>query len=335
MSRRILGLLLKTAIAAGLIYWLFKSNRLDARAFLRIEVTPWVIGLISLAAFGVFCGQLLLALRLLLLLRTAKVDVTYARVLGVTLVGSFFSVVLPGLVGGDVVRAVYLCSDAVGKRANAVGTVIADRALGFYSLFLLGTMAWGAAWIVGDISPRNPALWTAPALTLCLTVGLALMGIRGYDKWSVVRAAWSRVPSGLRNLIRTLHDCLSRPGLLAAAILLSLLNHALVVATYLVAARILGDALPWSTHFVLSPLAMVMNMVAVTPGGIGLTEGTFSFLYEKRRLTQRGQRGADRANRSIPKLCGCWHDRAAPYTNPISLIESLVRAVLLLGLKKT
>ena len=280
-GKRICGVLLKTALAGGLIYWLFKSKRLDYHAFLQIEITPWVIGLIGLAVGGVFLGQLLLALRLLLLLKAAKVDVTYGRVLGVTLIGSFFSAVLPGLVGGDVVRALYLCSDAVGKRANAVGTVIADRALGFYSLFLLGTIAWAAAWCVGAVALQNPALWTAPVLALGATVGLALIAaLPRYAKWAMVRAAWNRVPANLQNLLQTLHDCLSRPGLLTVAVLLSLVNHSLVIATYLAAAILLGDTLPWYAHFVLSPLATVLNMVALTPGGIGLTEGAFSLLYE-------------------------------------------------------
>jgi uncharacterized membrane protein YbhN (UPF0104 family) len=279
LGRRVFGLFLKIAIAVALIYWLVKSHRLDGQAFLRIEITPWVVGLIVLAVAGVFLGQLLLALRLRLLLKTAQVDVTYARVLGVTLIGSFFSAVLPGLVGGDVVRAVYLCSDAVGKKANAVGTVIADRVLGFYSLFLLGTIAWAASWSAGAAAPQNPVLWTAPALALCTTVGLALIGLPGYQKWAILRAAWSRVPASLQNLLGTLHECLTRPGLLTVAILLSLLNHALVITTYLVAAVLLGDVLPWYAHFVLSPLATVLNMVAITPGGIGLTEGAFSLLY--------------------------------------------------------
>jgi uncharacterized membrane protein YbhN (UPF0104 family) len=30
----------------------------------------------------------------------------------------------------------------------------------------------------------------------------------------------------------------------------------------------------------LNPLAMAMNAIAVTPGGIGLAEGAFSFLFE-------------------------------------------------------
>ena len=225
LGGRIVGLLLKTAIAAALIYWLIRSRRLDTQALLRIEFTPGVAGLILLSIVGVFLGQLLLALRLCLLLKTAEVDVTYRRVLGVTLIGSFFGAVLPGLVGGDVVRALYLCSDAVGKRANAVGTVIADRAVGFYSLFLLGAIAWAAAWCSGALAWHHPALWTAPGMALATTVGLALIAVPGYDKVALLHAAWSRTPAGLQNLLRTLKRCLTRPGLLAVAVGLSLVTR--------------------------------------------------------------------------------------------------------------
>jgi glycosyltransferase 2 family protein len=279
-GRHLFALSIKIAIAAALLYWLVQSNRLDLRALSHIEDVPHAGVLITLAALGVFLGQLLLALRLLLLLKVVDVNVSYARVVGITLVGSFFGCVLPGLVGGDVVKAVYLCSDAVGRRANAVGAVIADRALGFYSLFLLGAVAWVMAWYTGSIPGDDRVFWAAPGAALAITVGLVLIGLPGYQTWRLSAVIWSRIPSKLQNLLRTLHCCLSRPGLLTVAVVLSLANHALVVATYLAAAVLLGDTVPLPVQFVLSPLAMAMNLVAVTPGGIGLTEGAFSFLYQ-------------------------------------------------------
>lgn len=272
--------LAKMAVAAVIVFWLIRSNRLDLRAFAGVQGDAAAIALVVLGVLGVFVGQLLLALRLFLLLRRAEVRVSVARAIGVTLLGSLVGIALPGLVGGDVVRAVYLCADAVGRRANAVCTVLLDRVLGLYSLFLVGALAWVVLCCSTQVEARGPWLWTVPIIALAMTIALWLAGWTGWQTWPVVAPIWQRVPANLRNMVGVLQDCLGQPRLLVTTIGLSVLNHALVICTFVIAAVLLGNGLPWVLHFVLSPLAMTMNMVAITPGGVGLAEGAFSLLYE-------------------------------------------------------
>jgi uncharacterized membrane protein YbhN (UPF0104 family) len=49
----------------------------------------------------------------------------------------------------------------------------------------------------------------------------------------------------------------------------------------MIAGELLRAGLAPLRHFVADPLAMVMNVVPLTPGGIGITEGAFSFLFEQ------------------------------------------------------
>ncbi|MCD6364545.1 MAG: flippase-like domain-containing protein, partial [Planctomycetes bacterium] len=73
---------------------------------------------------------------------------------------------------------------------------------------------------------------------------------------------------------------LGHPRVLAVAIGLFMTNHVLVIVTFLAAACATGAELPFGWHFLLAPPAMVLNAVPLTPGGLGITEGGFSFLYE-------------------------------------------------------
>ena len=63
-------------------------------------------------------------------------------------------------------------------------------------------------------------------------------------------------------------------------IILSLVNHTLVILSFVTAGILLVDSLPIYAHLALDPLAMVMNMIPITPGGLGVTEGAFSFLFQ-------------------------------------------------------
>jgi glycosyltransferase 2 family protein len=278
--RTALILLAKVAVAVGLIYWLISTRRLDLRVFGQISWSIHAFGLAAVGVGAVFFGQWLLAVRLLLLLRHGKVPIGLSRIFGVTLVGSLFSVVLPGLVGGDIVRAVYLCGDAVGRKAVTVGTVILDRVIGLYSLFFAGALAWAVLMALPSLVTLPKTLWLLPLITAVMTAGFWVAGRTQWPRWAVFRPVWKRLPESLQDMVVVLQDCVGYPRLMLATVGLSVLNHLLVICTFLIAAALLGDVLPWPAHFVLSPLAMVMNMVALTPGGIGLTEGAFSLLYE-------------------------------------------------------
>jgi uncharacterized protein (TIRG00374 family) len=271
---------LKTGLALGLLWWLFRSNRLNAALLLGIGADLRVAGVILAGAACVFCGQLLLAARLLALLRHQELKVSYARALGLTLIGSFFGSILPGLVSGDAVRAAYLLSDAAGRRSRAIAAVMIDRIIGLYSLLLLGTVALLVAWPAGAVPRQALLLLCAPLAVAGLTAVLALMAWKGIGRVRVVAKADSLAPRRMQNLVRSFRHCLGSPRLLGAAVGLSLANHVLVIMTFVAAGALLNDSVSPFYHFILDPLAMVMNALPVTPGGIGVTEGAFSFLFE-------------------------------------------------------
>lgn len=284
--RRVAILLAKITVGGGLLYWLFANNRLNLDALRQVGADSRSLGWLAIGVSSVLLGHLLLAWRLVLLFRRPHLEVSFSRSLALTLIGSLTGAVLPGLVGGDAVKALYLCGDAVGRRSHAVATVLVDRILGLYALFLLATLMLGAAWCTSTLPPYGPVLWAAPLVTAMITVGLAGIAWPVRSRPRLVRASIERLPGKLKNLVSALDDCFQRPGVLLAAIGLSLLNHALVVFSFFVAAAMFHDPLPLVAHFVLSPLAMTMNMIPLTPGGVGLAEGAFSFLYQYAGSTQ-------------------------------------------------
>jgi glycosyltransferase 2 family protein len=275
-----LAFTIKLCIAAGLIYWLVRSNRLDIRALTHIDLDFRAVTLIIIGAVGVFVGQWIMAIRLQILLGCFALRPVFSRILGVTLIGSFCSVLLPGLVGGDAVRMIYLFQDATGRRSHAMAAVLIDRIIGLYSLFLLGTFALGIAWMTGRLPVWSQVFLVCPIVVVGSTIGLSIVQWKGFQRWRLFVFAMERLPEKLQNLLRALPVCVRNPWVLTTTIGLSLINHALVIVTFVLAGFLLHDSVSAFTHFILSPLATVLNAVSLTPGGIGLTEGAFSFLYE-------------------------------------------------------
>jgi uncharacterized protein (TIRG00374 family) len=271
--------MIKFGIAAILIYLLTRTGRLDFSPFGEISIDSRTIGWVVFGAGCVFVGQALLALRLKLFLRPVA-QVAFLRTFGLTLIGSFSGALLPGLLMGDAVKAVYLFGDTENEKARAVAIVASDRITGIFSLFLLGALT--SAFILGTgIVAVDPILLiVAPMIVALVLIGVGFAWLLGERATSSMHRLWDRIPETIRTIAATAYSYLRRPKILAAAIALSVLNHALVVVSFVVAGLLLTDQLSPLHHLAVDPLAMVMNIVPFTPGGIGLTEGAFSFFHD-------------------------------------------------------
>jgi uncharacterized membrane protein YbhN (UPF0104 family) len=123
-------------------------------------------------AFLLYCvlGSIVRGLRWQALARGLGHEVSVVRTTELFLVGTFFNQFLPTGMGGDLLRALALARDGMGK-ARAASTVLIDRALGLLPLLALGLAALPA---VRDHT--SPAVtWTLLVLGLAGTLGLLLL----------------------------------------------------------------------------------------------------------------------------------------------------------------
>ena len=270
----------KVGLSVVLIIWLINQNRLDFSLFANINfITRNVILLIS-GVLLVLLGLLLLGLRLFIILRFKRFSVSYNKVLGITFAGSFIGIVLPGLVGGDAMKAVYLCSNVSERRMDALTSVVIDRFLGLYSLLLLGTLALFFGWLVDFMPFDSRVFLVAPTVVLLVGVGLCLFGWDIFFNARIVQSIFSILPKIIKKFIVSLREYLAVPSLIIKVIVLSVFNHAFVLFSYIIAAVLFNDSVPILSHFIINPLAMLMNAIPITPGGLGMAEGAFSFLFQ-------------------------------------------------------
>lgn len=279
MFKKLTLFALKFAIAFGLLYWLYAQNLLDLASLAELRFDAKSMGLFLVAVSLVIGAIVLLAFRLILLLGPYGLVISFKRALALSMMGALFGAVLPGLVAGDVIKAAYLFRDAVGYRTRVVATVIIDRIVGLYALFLLSAIASLAAWMTNSFPGSPQVLLVGPCMTLVATVGgLLVFGITVFDV-PILRRFMCRMPEKIQNLMAALVQYWNHPSHLLGAIGISMLSHAMIVGTFILAAMLLRDTLPLYTHFVVDPMAMTLNVVPLTPGGLGVTEGGFSYLF--------------------------------------------------------
>jgi uncharacterized membrane protein YbhN (UPF0104 family) len=156
-----------------------------------------------------------------------------------------------------------------------------DRAVGLFSLFLLGSIVLASAWATGSLPFRSPVLLVAPVVVLS-AIGVVAISATGRLQGPFSYGSWGKyLPSRVQQAVSIGDHFSRRPLLLAGCIGLSLVNHILVCCTFLISAELLGGIdISSLQQFLLNPLAMVINVIPITPGGVGVTESAFSYLYE-------------------------------------------------------
>ncbi|MHC5209961.1 MAG: lysylphosphatidylglycerol synthase transmembrane domain-containing protein [Planctomycetota bacterium] len=138
MSRAGVINLIKIAIAIGLIFWVL--DRAGGWANVRgtlTEMQPsgWVLG--TLAITGSTCLSII---RWHMLMRSVGLVNTAWAVFKLGWIGVFFNNVVPGLTGGDLIKAFYVTRDHPNQRTDAVISVIVDRVIGIVALALIAAV---------------------------------------------------------------------------------------------------------------------------------------------------------------------------------------------------
>jgi uncharacterized membrane protein YbhN (UPF0104 family) len=238
----------------------------DARSALHLIARERLTFFAAAVALYV-AGQVMSAYRWQLLARIAGLSATWRECLTYYFIGVFTNLFVPGLIGGDAARAVYL-----GRRHHRVGeavaSVMADRGLGLLSLFWFA--AAGAVLLTEVRLPRGV---TGTAITA------GLVALLGFLAAPLLAGIAARLPARLARIVELAMPYLRRPMALIPAIVLSLILQAsLAVCQYLLA-RGLGLSVPLSAFLLCVPIANVFASLPVTLNGLGVRETAYLVLF--------------------------------------------------------
>ncbi len=243
------------------------------RAFLDVDPTGLSVAL-GMALAGI-CAT---AMRWWRLLGAAGCPTGLWPATRLTFIGFFFNIVVPGLTGGDLVKAVMVARSHPERRAAAAMSVLVDRLMGVLVLVAMGAVA--ILWL-GDRFPypREPIL-----------IGLALGagGLFAYASPSLRRRIGferllARLPmaSTLKQIDDALVVCARKPRELAWAMFFSLFNQTCVMGALIALGASFGEtALDVANYVVVGSIGNLVSAIPLTPGGVGVAETVYGELFE-------------------------------------------------------
>jgi uncharacterized protein (TIRG00374 family) len=287
---------LKYAVGLGLLGWVVlyywepsgDSPGLAHALHNGIRVAPLILALVICTA-----SVLLTFVRWYVLVRAQDMPFSLKNAMRLGLIGYFVSTFLPGSVGGDVIKAAFLARQQ-SRRAVAVATVLLDRVIGLVGLVWLAALLGGLFWAAGAFEAITSHS-AVVALETIIAVSWAIVGgsVLFWLLLGLIPSGWvtglerqlSRVPKlghSLAELWRAVWIYRSKGRSVGLALLMAIVGHVGFVVTFYCCACILipSEEIPTlATHFLLTPVGMMVQAGCPTPNGMGGGEYIFGALY--------------------------------------------------------
>jgi glycosyltransferase 2 family protein len=218
------------------------------------------------------------AARWWLLMRCRGMHVPYARAFRLTMVGLFFNFCMPGMTGGDVVKAYYAAKGS-GARGIAVMSVIFDRITGLLGLVLLAGIAGLVMLWRGGLEPDVRGLVTTVTLLIWLGFAGALVAPVFFFSRNVRSAVgldrlFARL--GPEHILVRIDDTAAayrnHKRVILTAVLVSLPVHFCQALATTLAGWALGMELPIELMLTVLPVVFLAGSVPLTYQGLGVME---------------------------------------------------------------
>lgn len=277
--RRLALLILKLAVAGGLLTWLFISGRLDFSVLLHARN----YGLLAMAGLVLLASLVALVWRWLWLIRIQGLSIPTLTAMRFTWLGYFATIFLPGAAGGDLAKAYAACRHQPNAKTRAVSTVFMDRVFGLHSMLFVGSAAGLYILLAGCGVRQASVAWLAIACFAAASVGLLLLLWRPSSG-----LALRLLPRRFRTPLAHSLELYRRSWVKLVAIwLYSSLCNILAIASYVLVAAALGVQATLAQVLAI-PLVILAMSLPISPGGLGVGEAVGAQLFTEFGLANGG-----------------------------------------------
>jgi uncharacterized protein (TIRG00374 family) len=269
---------LKISVAVVIVWYLLYSRRLTLDNFSQL-LDPVHLPLLFMSGAAFIAAQMLAAYRLVLLLRMIDLRLSYFHVFKLTMIGSFFNIVIPGMVGGDIVKGAYLFKSEEDRHGRSSGIVLMDRVMGFLALLFIGAISIIYLYLLKreTLLPYINELKVVILTSVGVLMFFALFVLIGRKRQFRVKAKAIASTLFKNTIFYHMTDAIGaltkRRRVLAKAFCISLGVQAIALAGLLILIRLVPGNLPdIAALTAVSSIVLLFGIIPLTPGNIGWTE---------------------------------------------------------------
>lgn len=288
-SRRhnnVLLMIMRIAVVILIFILLIYLGMFNLTKLQKMIFSLWVIP--ALICF--LTSMIVLTYRWQILLNAVNIKPGIRTLMRLTFIGYSFNTVIPGGVGGDLIKSYYVIKWQNNNRTASVTTIVLDRVLGIYTMFLTAAIAVGGTLLLMTHFNENIGQ-TGILLSLgYIVISLASLMFIGFmlclneriqnsklAKWVTTHSPGHRL---INKVYSTVYSFRERKGALVKAIMISFLAQlSLIVGMYCIGQAAEETVLLFKHFLFLAPVALILNAIPIGPGGIGSGEALVEWLF--------------------------------------------------------
>lgn len=250
--KRYIKLFFRTAVTSLLVFYLFK--KIDIAQVLNL-FNQINLPLFLLASFLYIVSLYISTLRWRIFLTGLSIP----RLFSLYLIGSFFNTVLPGIIGGDIIKILILKQKTGLHRA--VASVFMDRYTGFAALLMIGFVFFCFFY---PRLPQSWIVWSIPLVFSCFIAGSLFVYL--LKNFSFLKDFHAYLMSFSKNQI-------------VKAFLYSLAVQFIVILSVYIICLALDISVSFFELSIYLPLIILITTLPVSLSGIGVREWCFILFF--------------------------------------------------------
>jgi len=247
--------LIRLTITALLILYLLKKIEFSHVLDTLVLINPFVF---FFASFLYILSSYISTLRWKIFLPSEELSIS--QLFSFYLIGSFFNNVLPGIIGGDVVK-IFLIKEKTGLK-QALASVFMERYTGLCALLMIGFIFFCLFYA----KLPDQLVWSVPLSFLGFIIATALLLLLGKV-----------------NFFRELRDYIlsfSKKQILQALAYSFLVQFTVIVSVYVIFIGV-GISVSFFKLCIFLPMIILISMLPVSVSGIGVREWCFILFFGK------------------------------------------------------
>jgi len=278
-AKKVLLIILRVVVSAGLLAVLIILNIKNLSSITSIFKSI-NIGLALGGMFFYFLGIVLEAPRWSVLLSANKVRIPFFYLLNLTLIGFFFSTLLPTSVGGDAYRAFDIRQTYKVPHDKNIIAIYLGRFLGIVS---------GVFWVIFSFLTGMYSHLNKPLLTgtiIMFPVVILLIFITFFPKKFKIDSLFRKIKflrkfeNKISEFIEMLNGFKSKKKEIFTAIFLSLLANMCTFMSFYLIGMSLKIKLSFLSYIFIVPVMWSASNLPITLGGFGVRENTLVLLLK-------------------------------------------------------
>lgn len=247
---------IRFTVTCLLILYLFKKIEINHVLNTLFLINPLIF---LSASFLYILSSYISTLRWKIFLPEQNLKVS--RLLSLYLIGSFFNNVLPGIIGGDVIK-IFMIKEKVGLK-KALASVFMERYTGLFALLLIGFVFFCLFY---TNLPQHRLIWSVPLSFLLFILASLFILLLGKIK-----------------LFKEFHDYVfsfNRKQILQAIFYSFLVQFTVIVSVYVIFLG-LDISVSFFEVCIFLPIIILISMLPVSVSGIGVREWCFILFFGK------------------------------------------------------